>query len=264
MEPFVALMKKYCIDYTNSHDQSVCDEIMHPDYVVHISGMDLPRDSAYKPAVRRVFDRFPGLGLDVHEFVTNGERLAMRFSEHGCSPAAGGNSAAWGGIGLYRWDGKQLLENYVEQDFLAQEAQLQSGEVAPLEPPHVDPWTSTVADASNPDAEEIARTWLLKGDLRAARDVTIDGSWYRELAPSPIDVERAEVNDLFSAGDRVAFHISQTGSYTAGWPGVDDALAGKTTTMNCVGFATVEGSVVTRVRAITDQFGARAALRDKR
>ena len=38
MEPFVALMKKYCIDYTNSHDQSVCDEIMHPDYVVHISG----------------------------------------------------------------------------------------------------------------------------------------------------------------------------------------------------------------------------------
>ena len=44
MEPFVALMRRYCIDYTNSHDQSVCDEIMHPDYVVHISGLDLPRD----------------------------------------------------------------------------------------------------------------------------------------------------------------------------------------------------------------------------
>ena len=264
MEPFVALMKKYCIDYTNSHDQSVCDEIMHPDYVVHISGVDLPRDAAYKPAARRVFDRFPGLGLDVHEFVTNGERLAMRFSEHGCSPEAGGNSAAWGGIGLYRWDGKQLLENYVEQDFLAQEAQLQSGEVAPLEPPHVDPWTSTGADASNPDAEGIARAWLAKGDLRAAHDVTIDGSWYGELAPSPIHVESVVVNDLFSAGDRVAFHISQTGSYTAGWPGVDDTLVGKTTTMNCVGFVTVEGGGVTRVRAITDQVGARAALRGKR
>ena len=33
MEPFVALMRRYCIDYTNSHDQSVCDEIMAPEYV---------------------------------------------------------------------------------------------------------------------------------------------------------------------------------------------------------------------------------------
>ncbi len=264
MEPFVALMRKYCIDYTNSHDQSVCDEIMHPDYVVHISGADLPRDSAYKPAVRRVFDRFPGLGLVVHEFVTNGDRLAMRFSEHGCSPETGGNGAAWGGIGLYRWDGTQLLENYVEQDFFAQKIQLESGNIAPLEPPHVDPWTSTVAEPSNPEAEEIAKAWLLKGDLRAAHEVTIDGSWYRELPPSPIDVERAEINDLFSAGDRVAFHISQVGSYTSGWPGVDDALVGRPTTMNCVGFATVEGGAVTRVRAITDQLGARAALRGER
>lgn len=261
MEPFVALMRKYCIDYTNSHDQSVCDEIMHPDYVVHISGADLPRDSAYKPAARRVFDRFPGLALVVHEFVTNGERLAMRFSEHGCCPAAGGNGAVWGGIGLYRWDGTQLLENYVEQDFLAQKRQLESGQVAPLEPPHVDPWTSTVAEPSNPTAEEIARDWLLKGDLRAAREVTIDSSWYGELAPSPIDIESVVVNDLFSAGDRVAFHISQMGSYRAGWPGIDEALLGKTTTMSCAGFATVEGGAVTHVWAITDQLGARATLR---
>jgi len=125
----------------------------------------------------------------------------------------------------------------------------------------VDPWTSTVAVASNPDAEAIARAWLLKGDLREARDVTIDGSWYGELAPSPIDVESVEVNDLFSAGDRVAFHISQTGSYTAGWPGVDDTLVGKATTMSCVGLVAVEGGAVTRVRAITDQIGARTALR---
>ena len=61
MEPFVALMRRYCIDYTNSHDQSVCDEIMEPEYVVHISGFDLPRDAAYKPAVTGVFARFPGL-----------------------------------------------------------------------------------------------------------------------------------------------------------------------------------------------------------
>ena len=37
MDPFVALMRTYCIDYTNSHDLSVCDSIMEPDYVVHIA-----------------------------------------------------------------------------------------------------------------------------------------------------------------------------------------------------------------------------------
>ena len=42
MHPFVALMRRYCIDYTNTHDQSVCDSIMEPDYVVHIGGFDLP------------------------------------------------------------------------------------------------------------------------------------------------------------------------------------------------------------------------------
>ena len=67
MEPFVALMRRYCIDYTNRHDQSVCDAIMHPGYVVHISQLALPRDAAYKPAVTHVFGRFPGLGLQVHE-----------------------------------------------------------------------------------------------------------------------------------------------------------------------------------------------------
>ena len=102
---------------------------------------------------------------------------------------------------------------------------------------------------------------MLKGNLREARDVTIDGSWYGELAPSPIAVESVEINDLFSAGDRVAFHITQTGSYTAGWPRVDDTLVGKSTTMSCVGLVAVEGGAVTGVRAITDQVSARTALR---
>ncbi|MGH8311188.1 MAG: ester cyclase, partial [Steroidobacteraceae bacterium] len=177
MEPFVALMRRYCIDYTNSHDLSVCDEIMEPGYVVHISGLDLPRDAAYKPAVTRVFARFPGLQLQVHEFVTNGERLAMRFSEHGAASDAGGRLAAWGGIGLYRWNGRKLLENFVEQDFIAQEEQLATGEGAPLESPHLDPWVSTRAEPSSHVAEALVRAWLDKGDVRDAPSAVVDGSW---------------------------------------------------------------------------------------
>ena len=260
MEPFVRLMRRYCIDYTNSHDQSVCDEIMHPDYVVHISGMDLPRDSAYKPAVTRVFERFPGLQLQVHELVTNGERLAMRFSEHGVAPESGGHGAAWGGIGLYRWNGDQLLENFVEQDFLAQEAQLAGGDPAPLEPPHVDPWVSTRAWPRDPKSEGLVRSWLEGGDLRSAPTCVIDGSWYEPLAPSPLRVQSVEVNDLFSAGDRVAFHVSHHGPYVGGLPGAPDDLIGRPAVLHCVGIAQVTAGAITSVRVITDRMGARTGL----
>ena len=260
MEPFVALMRRYCIDYTNSHDQSVCDEIMAPEYVVHISGFDLPRDAAYKPAVTGVFARFPGLQLQVHEFVTNGERLAMRFSEHGAAADAGGRFAAWGGIGLYRWNGTRLLENFVEQDFLAQEEQLATGAPAPLEPPHLDPWVGTRAEPVSAEAEAVVRAWLAKGDLRAAAGAVIDGSWYAPLAPSPLEVESVEVNDLFSAGARVAFHVTQRGRYRGGLRGADPAWTGRAASLRCVGLAQVEGGEVRAVRAITDRLGARTAL----
>ena len=260
MEPFVALMRRYCIDYTNAHDQSVCDEIMAPEYVVHISGFDLPRDAAYKPAVASVFARFPGLQLQVHEFVTNGDRLAMRFSEHGAAVDAGGRFAAWGGIGLYRWNGQQLLENFVEQDFLAQEEQLATGVAAPLEAPHLDPWVGTRAEPSNASAEAAVRAWLAKGDLRAAPSAVIDGSWYAPASASPLTVESVDVNDLFSAGARVAFHVTQRGRYRGGLAGADAAWVGGAAALRCVGLARIEGREVREVRAITDRLGMRAAL----
>src|SRR5574338_393530 len=261
MEPFVALMRRYCVDYTNRHDQSVCDEIMHPGYVVHISQFDLPRDLLYKPAVTGVFARFPGLGLVVHELVTNGDRLAMRFSEHGAAPAEGGRLAAWGGIGLYRWNGERLLENFVEQDFLAQQAQL-AGSVpaAPLEPPHLDPWVGTKAKPADAEVEKIAREWLERGDLRDAPQAVVDSSWYEPLAPPPIEVESVVIDDLFSAGDRVAFHVSPRGRYAGGLPGVAESRRGTPARLDCAGLATVSGGRVQSVRVVTDRFGTLRAL----
>lgn len=260
IEPFVALMRRYCIDYTNSHDQSICDEIMHPDYVVHIAGLDLPRDSAYKPAAKRVFDRFPGLGLVVHEMITNGDQLAMRFSEHGASPKAHGRSAAWAGIGIYRWDGTQLVENFVEQDFLAQQTQLADGRPAPLEPAHLDPWLATRAVPADPEVERTAREWLRNGELRDADEVVIDGSWYQPLSPSPIEVRDVVINQLFSAGDRVGFHVTQTGAYRGGLPGAAADLQGRETVLCVAGTARVHRGTLAEVRAVTDRLGAQTLL----
>lgn len=197
--------------------------------------------------------------LVVHEFVTNGDRLAMRFGEQGCSSGTGGNGAVWSGFALYRWDGERLLENFVEKDFSSQERQLTRGDVDPLPPPHVDPWTMTKAEPTDPEAEEAVQRWLGRGDLSDADHATIDSS--REgLMPSLLDVESVEINDLFSAGHRVAFPVSLHGAYRGGFPKIGDDAIGASATLRCAGIATLHGSAVTRVRAVTDRAGIHAEL----
>ena len=243
MEPFVALMRRYVIDYTNSHDLSVCDEIMEPGYLVHIAGWALERDAMYKPAVESIFARFPGLCLAIHEIVTNGERLAMRFAEHAAD--AEGRACCWAGIALYRWNGAKLTECRVEQDFLAQRRQLASGVADSLEAPHLDPWTTTRAAARDEAAERAVAEWLRAGGL-AEREPTI--------AP-----KTTEILDLFSAGARVAFHASIDGAYRGGLPDCD-AHRGEDARLLVAGLATVEGGRVADVKLVADRLGTWSRL----
>lgn len=256
MDPFVALMRTYCIDYTNSHDLSVCDSIMEPDYVVRICGMALERDSAYKPSVELVFQRFPALGLVVHELATNGERLVMRFSEHGGAPS--GALACWAGIGLYDWNGTKLTSCRVEQDFWSQRRQLATGVPDPLEPPHLDPWLTTEVEPADPATEATVRSWLDAGNLADVGGGRIDELPATQHQPI-LRPERVEVHDLFSAGHRVAFHVTMRGAYTGGLAGVD--RLGADAALDIAGLAAVDGDRIVDLHAVTDRLGASSALR---
>ncbi len=258
MHPFVALMRKYCIDYTNSHDQSLYDEIMEPDYVVHISGFDLPREPLYRQAVVDIFQRAPGLGLVVHEFVLNGDRLCMRFSEHGSMPTDDGRRrlACWRGIGLYKWNGRRLTENYVEQDYLSAHRQLASGVPHELDPIHLDPWVGTESVPSDEEAEETVRSWLAKGDLTHAGRHRIDDS----LSDAPvIDVNELTIDDLFSAGGRVPFHVVARGPYRGGVDDVPEECVGQDATLLIAGIASVDGTGgIADVHAVTTRMNVRS------
>lgn len=251
MDPFVSLMRTYCIDYTNSHDLSVCDSIMEQDYVVHITGMHLERDTAYKPSVETVFERFPNLGLVVHELVTNGDRLAMRFSEHGATPD--GKLACWSGIALYDWNGSRLTSCRVEQDFWSQRRQLRTGSPDPLDPPHLDPWTTTSAEASDPRVEAVVRSWLARGHLAACEAGRVDEGPPSSHSPV-IKATGVVVHDLFSAGDRVAVHATLTGSYP---DGEGDA------SIDLAGIIKVGGGRVEEVRLVTDRLGTEMRRRGR-
>ena len=252
MHPFVALMKKYCIDYTNSHDQSLYDEIMEPDYVVNINGMALERDTTYARSVERLFKMSPGLGLVVHDFVLNGDRLCMYFSEHSAMPGPDGPAlACWRGIGLYKWNGTRLTENYVEQDYVAMQAQLASGKPHPLTPPHIDPWTTTEPVPADPAKEAAVLAWLERGDLADAPSIEIDdmrtGATYQPV----LDVERVTVNDLFSAGNSVPFHVTLHGVYRGGLGADADSHIGESAALTVVGIARTSDGQVAHLDAIT-------------
>jgi hypothetical protein len=257
MHPFVALMRKYCIDYTNSHDQSLYEEIMEPDYVVNINGSKLVRSTTYSDAVTTLFGITPGLGLVVHEFVLNGDRLCMHFSEHAAWPVGDGRAlACWRGIGLYKWNGTRLTENYVEQDYTAMQAQLASGEPHPLTPPHIDPWVWTEPVPADPGAEAVVRDWLANGRLEDVDRYEIDDTRTGAAYEPILDVEQVTVNDLFSAGADVPFHATIEGPYRGGLGDEAAEHVGTRASLYVAGIARVDGGRVESVRAVT----ARAAV----
>lgn len=252
MHPFVALMRTYCIDYTNSHDQSLYDEIMEPDYVVNINGMQLERSTTYAASVEQLFDMCPGLGLVVHRFVLNEDRLCMYFSEHTSMPGPlGPTLCCWRGIGLYKWNGTRLTENFVEQDYAAMQAQLATGVAHPLIPPHIDPWTTTEPVPADADAETVVREWLARGDLAEAERCEIDDMRTGAAFTQIIDVESMIVNDLFSAGSSVPFHVTWHGTYRGGSGDDLAGYVGDAMALTAVGIAEVVNGRVEAVEAIT-------------
>jgi predicted ester cyclase len=244
MEPFVAVMRRYIEDYVNPHDTGVCEEIMTPEYVVHIGGRHLAgRDDRYIPAAAANFVNFPDLHLVVHEVVTNGDRFAFRFTEIGTH--LDGAACRWAGIGVYRWDGTRLVENYVEQDHLSRKRQLDGDGPDPVEEVDPDAW-STRAEPASAATEAAVRAWIDQGDLTAVagRDAAvIDDSWFHGPWRCPLSVERVEVDDFFTAGSRAAAHVRLVGTAEAGAPGE----------LNVALIAAVDGDQVVRVHAVTDR-----------
>jgi hypothetical protein len=233
MHPFVALMRRYVVDYLLGQNPSVCAQIMEPDYVLHMGGTDLgPRDEVYVPAVVRQLEQFPGLGMTVHEIMLNGDRLAMRFSQHGASTRHHGRQASWGGIGLYRWNGVRLTSNFAIEDYYSRRIQLAEGRAHPVEPPAVAPWDTAVEESSM-RAEECVRLWLTGAMLAAQNDVWVDDEPVGNASPL-IEVTSTMIDELFSAGDRVAFHVTQTGTYTGGLD-VPPSAVGRMVTLFSVG-----------------------------
>lgn len=246
---FLQLMKRYCIDYVNVGDQSVTRELMVEDYVLHMGFHEvMGRDTAYFDATAGLMAQYPGLMLTVHEIATSGERLMMRFTEHGRRQKDGA-VCAWGGIALYRWNGEKLLHCSVEQDYWSRRRQIEAGETDLIDAPTAAPWRGD-AEAPSPEAEEIVRDWLQGGRLASTPDVFCDDGWIDGRRMLAIEQRQIEIEDLFSVGSRVGFRVLQHGDTAADFaPGI----VGKTTSLHATGIVHVARGAVVGGRIIRNR-----------
>lgn len=237
LSPLASLLRTYAYGYTASHDFTVCDAIMVDDYVLHMNTFSLRgRDEQYKPATAKQYRQFPGLGFTVHGFVSNGDRAALHFTEHGRSVVSGA-AASWQGISLYRWDQERLTECRVEQDYFSRAEQQRSQVPLPVGPPALDPFMSPDLPVT-PHAEDAVHAWLGSSRWLSDPDVTWDDATPnapRALLADP----SSHVIDLFSAGDTVAFHAKVSGTYAGGLGAEHDTLRGRAADLYATGLVQV-------------------------
>lgn len=251
------LVRQWSVDWLNGQHREVCDQILHPDYTLLIGGYTLGPREVYVPATLAQLGRYPGLVVTVHQVVNAGDRVALVFTEHGASARLEGRAAAWSGVALFVGDGQGISRCYAEEDYWGRRRQLDAGVPDPVAAPAVAPWDTPVG---KPDliAEEAVRRWLAGPRLRSA-PVGCDDEATGQPPTELLDVEQCRVDELFSAGDQVAFHVAQTGRYLGGLDGLEK-LVGETMTVESAGIVTVHDGQVIDGRVVRDRLGAARGL----
>lgn len=258
MEPIAAVARRWAVAWLSSHDPSICKDILDDRYQLHIGGLTLKGRDDYVTATVGQLELFPGLAVTVHELICTTEQVAIRFTEHGASSRHEGRLAAWGGVALHRWDGRRLVESYAEEDYLSRKRQLDSGRCDPIEPPAVAPW-DTVAAPPQVEAEDLVAAWVQQGRLTGHPGVLTDDEWLGRPVSPLLHVQATEVQALFSAGDRVAFHAVQHGPYVGAESSADPGV-GLTVPLHVAGIVTVGDGKVQSGRVVRDRLAMQRAL----
>ncbi len=260
MDPLAALLRGFAVRFLTCQEWEVLPLVMAPHYQLNVGGFLIEgRDEQYRGAMVAQFEQFPGLCVTVHDVVLGEQAIAMRFTEHGASRRDDGRRAAWQGVSLFRIENGHLYRGWAEEDYIARKRQLRSGVCDHIEAPHPSPWDSRM-EGANPAAEQCARDWL-KGTalLSSSCGAITAGGADPELAGLIGDVT-AEVDELFSAGDRVAFHVTCRGTYAGGFADVEASRVGSPITVRAAGIVSVHAGEVRKARVVADRLGLYRSL----
>ena len=258
--PSARLLRGFAVDFLTAHNLAAVEAIMEPDYSLSIGGhLFAGRDDSYLPATAAQLEQFPGLCVTVHDTVIGPDAVAMRFTEHGASDRHGGRLSTWGGVTLFRISHGRLHQGWAEEDYFARKRQLATGLCDAVRAPALAPWD---APCEAPDAavEALARAWLSDpaswADTSRIDEISAEGPRFGDI----VAIEAASINQLFSAGNRGAFHLSCTGRYTGVFGEIDPARIGQSVTLRLAGIFDVSGGQLSHVQVTADRLGLHRSL----
>jgi acyl-CoA synthetase (AMP-forming)/AMP-acid ligase II len=167
----VGLVRRWAVDWLGAGDESAAREVLAEDYTLCIGSHRFEDRDAYMQAtIDGLLDPFPGVQAAIHDLVCSGSHAAVDLTLHD-------EHVAWGVVALFELGGDRIVRGWAAEDYLARRRQRAEGVRDALRPAMAAPW-STPAVAPDPAAEARARERL-------------DG---------------AQIDLLFSAGERVAYH----------------------------------------------------------
>jgi predicted ester cyclase len=260
VSPSAQLLRGFAVDFLTAHNLAAVGAIMDPDYRLSIGGHVLAgRDGSYLPATAAQLEQFPGLCVTVHDTVIGPDAVAMRFTEHGASIRHQKRLSTWGGVTLFRIKNGRLHQGWAEEDYFARKRQLATGTCDAVKAPHPAPWDAP-CEAPDAEVEAPASAWLTNpanwADTSRIDEINAEGPRFADL----VAIETIAINQLFSAGNRGAFHLSCTGTYTGYFEDIDPARIGQSVTLRLAGIFDVAHGQVARVQVTADRLGLHRSL----
>ena len=146
-----------------------------------------------------------------------------------------------------------------DRDYYARKRQWADATCDVVKSPHPAPWDAP-CEAPDTVVEALAREWLVTPaswtDTSRIDEISAEGPRFAEL----LMIDAVTINQLFSAGQRGAFHLSCTGTYTGGFEDIDPARTGQSVTLHLSGIFDVAGGKVARVHVTADRPGRHRSL----
>ncbi len=260
ISPSARLLRGFAVDFLTCHNVAAVEAIMEPDYALSIGGFLLNgRDDNYLPATAAQLDQFPGLCVTVHDTVIGHDAVAMRFTEHGVSNRHDGRLSTWGGVTMFRIRNGRLHQGWAEEDYFARKRQLAESSCDIIKAPHPAPWDAP-CEAPDVQVEAVANSWLTNpaswADTARIDEISAEGPGFADL----VEIETVAIDQLFSAGQRGAFHLSCSGSYRGGFADIDSTSIGQSVTLRLAGLFDVTGGQVAKVQVTADRLGLNRSL----
>lgn len=252
--------RRYVTHFVNRHDFGALPAIMHPDYTLSTTGIEIAgRDGPYCSAVKQQFDQFPGLQFTIHELFVSGDSIGVRFTEHGASTRHAGAEAAWPSIAIYEARDGLLARCTIEQDYVLRRRQLAGEAPVRLDPPATAPWDHSVG-APCPDSERIVRAWLDSGAWLSDGYVLIDDANAAGDAKPVLEAGTVSIDVIISGRDRagaikVAFHARHDGRLAAAFVRGSESTEGTQAHLFMAGLVTVADGRVAGGHVIRDRLG---------